>query len=232
MDKKYVIVKRYLMEIVENFPPNTKIPSERDLINQMGVSRATIQKAISDLEAEGYLYRIHRKGTFTSEHRLKMLLNQLVGFSQQVKASGGTPKTELVEHVVLFANEYLSSKMRVDIGTCIHFVLRVRYKNDIPVTVDYSYFADFAVSGINLKDFKTSVYKYIESVNGLELSRGELLIDAELPEPEVANFLNLSENNPVIKIEYLTRLTDGRIFEYTISYINPKQHELYVKAFK
>ena len=96
----------------------------------------------------------------------------------------------------------------------------------------FSYFADFAVPESAFKDFKTSVYKYIESVNGLELSRGELLIDAELPEPEVANFLNLSENNPVIKIEYLTRLTDGRIFEYTISYINPKQHELYVKAFK
>jgi GntR family transcriptional regulator len=232
MDKKYEIVKRYLMEIVENFPPNTKIPSERDLINQMGVSRATIQKAISDLQAEGYLYTIRRKGTFTSEHRLKMLLNQLVGFSKQVKASGDTPKTDLMEHIVLFANEYLASKMCVDEGTCIHFVLRVRYKNDIPVTVDYSYFADFAVSGINLKDFETSVYKYIEDVNGLELSRSELLIDAELPEPEVSKLLNLSENDPVIKIEYLTRLTDGRIFEYTISYINPKQHELCVRAFK
>ncbi|ETX28986.1 FadR/GntR family transcriptional regulator [Roseivivax isoporae] len=44
--------------------PNTKLPPERDLAEQIGVSRGELRKALSILEGEGLLWRHVGKGTF------------------------------------------------------------------------------------------------------------------------------------------------------------------------
>lgn len=45
---------------------NSRIPSSRDLVNQLGVSRTTVVSAIDRLIAEGYLQTIVGSGTFVS----------------------------------------------------------------------------------------------------------------------------------------------------------------------
>jgi GntR family transcriptional regulator of arabinose operon len=44
-----------------------RVPSEPELINRYGVSRATVREAIISLEQEGWLRRLQGKGTFVSE---------------------------------------------------------------------------------------------------------------------------------------------------------------------
>ena len=57
---KYYLVKKSLVEKIENeeFQPGEPIPSERELMEDYQVSRITIRKAIEELVAEGYLYKV------------------------------------------------------------------------------------------------------------------------------------------------------------------------------
>ncbi|MBC8158200.1 MAG: FadR family transcriptional regulator [Alphaproteobacteria bacterium] len=48
----------------EGFPPNTKLPPEREFRNILGVSRGELRKALAVLESEGEVWRHVGKGTF------------------------------------------------------------------------------------------------------------------------------------------------------------------------
>lgn len=43
---------------------NTRVPPERELADQLGVSRGVLRQALGELEAEGYIWRHVGKGTF------------------------------------------------------------------------------------------------------------------------------------------------------------------------
>lgn len=47
--------------------PNSRLPGELELVNQYGISRATVQRAWQTAQDEGLIYRVAGKGTFVSE---------------------------------------------------------------------------------------------------------------------------------------------------------------------
>ncbi|EAU41702.1 regulatory protein, GntR:Bacterial regulatory protein, GntR [Fulvimarina pelagi HTCC2506] len=56
-----------------DFPPDTRIPPERELSEILGVSRGDLRKALATLEAEGQLWRHVGKGTFTGSRRIEVM---------------------------------------------------------------------------------------------------------------------------------------------------------------
>ncbi|HBH6732297.1 TPA: GntR family transcriptional regulator, partial [Enterococcus faecium] len=65
-----------LKEILKNkintgeYPENTKIPAESELIESYEVSRITVRKAVEELVEEGYLLKKQGKGTFVNRHKV------------------------------------------------------------------------------------------------------------------------------------------------------------------
>jgi GntR family uxuAB operon transcriptional repressor len=55
-------LKSYLKE--GNFELNSRLPSERELADNLGVSRASLRSALAKLESEGRIWRHVGKGTF------------------------------------------------------------------------------------------------------------------------------------------------------------------------
>ncbi|MBQ6078548.1 MAG: substrate-binding domain-containing protein [Clostridia bacterium] len=64
----YADIKEYVLKIIrENKDqPNFRLPSENQLAARFSTTRITAKRALTDLQEEGYLYRIHGKGTFIS----------------------------------------------------------------------------------------------------------------------------------------------------------------------
>lgn len=56
-----------------DFPPDTKLPPERELAGLLGVSRGDLRKALATLEAEGQLWRHVGKGTFTGSQAMEVI---------------------------------------------------------------------------------------------------------------------------------------------------------------
>lgn len=48
-------------------PPDSKLPSVRDLSRQLTINPNTVQKAFKELEREGYIYTVAGRGSFVSE---------------------------------------------------------------------------------------------------------------------------------------------------------------------
>jgi GntR family transcriptional regulator len=72
-----------------------RLPSEPDLARTLGVSRATLRQAITELEEAGLLRRRQGKGTFVDDHAaaLRNILNENSGTSDLIRAAGWVPST-------------------------------------------------------------------------------------------------------------------------------------------
>ena len=57
------------MIIAGVFAPDEKLPSVRELAQQLAINPNTIQRAYRELEASGYLYSVAGKGNFAGGHK-------------------------------------------------------------------------------------------------------------------------------------------------------------------
>lgn len=231
MDRKFMSVKHCIMEKIDRMSPNDKLPSERDLIEEFGFSRPTIQKALSELESDGIIYRIPRQGSFVSDRRLRKSLNKLKSFPEDLRSSGDVPSTRLISFEITQATEKVAEKLAMPAGDPVYYLVRLRCKNGDPIIYDNSYYAPFAIKGITCDVLVDSIFKFIEA-NGMKVSMAEETISAVIPPKDIAESLDLKENEPVIKIEMVTYLSDGRPFEYTVSHKNPKKYLLELQSYR
>ena len=225
MNRKFMSVKNCLLEKINTMAPNEKLPSERDLIEEFGFSRPTIQKALSDLENEGIIYRRPRQGSFVSERRLHKSLDSLQSFPEDLRSSGDVPSTRLIAFEIIEASETVARKLHLKTGDPVYYLVRLRHKNGDPIIYDYSYYAPFAIQDASCEVFVDSIYSFMEQ-RGMKISMAEKTVDAILPPKEIAEALKLRDDEPVIKIEMVAYLSDGRPFEYTLSHKNPKKYLL------
>lgn len=84
------------MIIAGVFAPDEKLPSVRELAQQLAINPNTIQRAYRELEASGYLYSVPGKGNFAGarhevdEGRKKALLEALCTAAKELRFLGVT----------------------------------------------------------------------------------------------------------------------------------------------
>ena len=64
----YLKIKKDLLNKLKTIDPNERIPSRNELIKEYNVTRTTVDRAISELIGEGYLYSRDGSGTYVSEN--------------------------------------------------------------------------------------------------------------------------------------------------------------------
>ena len=90
----YQQLQRRLREAIENriLGPDDALPPERDLAEELSVSRITVRKAIDGLVEDGLLVRRQGSGTFVS-NRVEKNFSKLTSFSEDMRARGRKPRS-------------------------------------------------------------------------------------------------------------------------------------------
>jgi DNA-binding GntR family transcriptional regulator len=224
MTPKYLRIKQKLSDMIKDMPEGSRIPSERDLVNRFDGSRMTIRKSIDELVKERRLYRINGSGTFVAKDGHRKYLNNLVGFSKEVIEQGGIPTHKVIKLKNLKADAKLASKLEIEVGDPVAYVVRVHERDGEPVLLDYAYFNKTITENLTKKLCERSLYKYFEEKLGLKITTSIQEFFAEIVSDEVRKLLNIEPGTPIIKIENITFLDDGSVLEYTIGYRNPNKY--------
>jgi GntR family transcriptional regulator len=88
---KHRQLREILLALVDaELPPDSAIPSERQLVSRFRVSRATVREAVGRLVSEGRLYRVRGKGTFVAAPRVESQLH-LASFTKDMRRRGHKP---------------------------------------------------------------------------------------------------------------------------------------------
>lgn len=227
MAARYIQIKNSIQEDIlsHRYQVGEKIPSERELAAQYGVTRVTLQKAMNILEQEGFIERIHGKGMFVAnviEDHVFMLNNgtgdSILGFSrefgQQAKIT-----SQLITHDLIVAPQAIAGQLEMQPTQRVHFIRRVRLIDDIPVLVEDSWINSEVIANIPATVLEQgSLYQYIEEVTGKKIKFYNSVIEGDLFNEELAALLSISAGMPMLKVSGVTKLEDGKAFNFSCSY--------------
>src|SRR5438128_1260322 len=117
-----------------------RVPSERSIAEQHGLSRMTARQAVELLVRRGVVYRRPGSGTYIAPARVEHTLQRFAGFSEQMRSQGIEPGGRVLS-VELSKDEDPDVELALDLAAGEPFwtLRRVRYGNGEPLVVERSH---------------------------------------------------------------------------------------------
>ncbi|MGA2505423.1 MAG: GntR family transcriptional regulator [Anaerolineales bacterium] len=220
-----------LAEMINNLPPETRLPSEPYLAKQMGVSRATLREAMRSFEGQGMIRRRQGVGTFVAAKVpvIETGLEVLESIGTIAKRSGLVVRMGKLQTEQMTANQELAEHLDLQMGTDLTRVARIIYTDDRPI----AYLED--TLPINILSTNELQSGFTGSVLDLLLRRGvpKLIqsrteIKAIGATPEVARALQIQRDDVLLLLAAQLYSEDNRVIDYSLSYFLPGYFRFHV----
>lgn len=201
----YMKVRQYIEERInsKNWPIDTKIPSENELVKTLGVSRMTINRALRELTAEGYLMRLQGVGTFVARRKPQSALLEIRSIAEEIKSRGGihTSDVHLLEKKT--ATPELAAGMDMNVGDPVFHVIIVHKDKQIPIQLADRYVNPVVAPEFFNQDFtKITPNQYLMQI--APATEVEHIIEAVLPDENVQKLLEIKPGEPCILLNRKT----------------------------
>ncbi len=216
----YVQLKEWMLERIRNrsFDPAAALPSERLLMSELKVSRATVRQAISALEREGWVERQHGRGTFVNSQKVEQPAGRLSGFSENMRLAGLTPSSKLVSARLEDPGDRVANILNLLPGQVVAVLERVRLADDEPLMLERSFLNYRFVPRLLEHDLSGSLYELLTAHYRLELSSGEESIEVLAADGTLGEKLNLDVGDAVLYTERLVTDAEGHLLEFAQRY--------------
>ncbi len=214
-----VQVKRELLKLYlsgEN-QPDKKLPSERTLQEQFGISRTTLRIVLDELQREGMLYSHPGKGRYIAKKILDQQLTYLTGLSQEIRDKGIEPIARVLYQQVETAQPYVAEKLQIPEGSKIFRLKRLRFAEKKPVSIEETHISISLCPNIVNIDFQqASLYDFLSS-EGLRPVSAFQVMTAEDVTDEEASLLKIDHPRSLMRMKRTTFLISGKPIEYAES---------------
>lgn len=191
-----------ILEAIHNgeLKPGDKLPTELELSETNNVSRVTVRAALDALTSDGYLVRIPGKGTFISKDKIKKDVAKTIGFSDTCKLQNKVPGAKVLKCVIEDATASDQEHLGINSGDKIINIERIRYADDVPISVEYSRFPS-SFSYLLQEDLNNrSLYEILTDKYGISFAGSRKYITMEYASFDVATYLNIEEGYPLLCI--------------------------------
>jgi GntR family transcriptional regulator len=210
--------------------PNTRIPSERALCDQYGVSRITVRKALSELAHEDLIFTSVGKGTYVADPTLNEELRPLSSFSDDIRRRGMTPSNRVLEAIIVHADDTLADRLQVPRGAETVKLCRLRLADGLPIAVQITHLPHHLCPGLLQCDLASrSLFDVLRGEFGLVLAQAETVIEAAIANEDEARLLQLQFPAAVLISEQTTYLDTGQVIEHARSIFCADRYKLHTR---
>jgi GntR family transcriptional regulator len=191
-----------------------RLPSESELSERHGLSRATVRHALDQLEREGWIYRQKGVGSFAPVRRVEEEPTQLVSTTEALRHRGVDLVTRVIDCRQMPALPHVVENLRLRPAAPVYQLVRVRLVDEIPVSLQTAYLPAALCPKLEENDLSESLYRLLEARYGLRLWTGREVLRARGATPSEAGWLDVDEGTPVMYAERITYAADGSAVEY------------------
>lgn len=203
--------------ITSQLKPGDQLPGEPRLCELFGVSRTVIRHTLDQLDRDGLIVRIMGKGTFVAEPKIhEALAGRLTGFYEDMVEQGyAPPVSKVLRQERTEADARIARNLDLQAGDPVILISRLRYVNDVPLQLVKTYLP-YALCAATLRgDFtRQSLYAFLRNTCDLHIARGKRMIEAVPATEEEARLLEIAPGAPLILLDSVSYLEDGRPLEY------------------
>jgi GntR family transcriptional regulator len=195
---------------VGRYAAGSRLPGERDLAIEVGVSRATLRLALGRLEKEGLLQRSAQRGWFVPRQMLGEAPSTLQSFTEMARARGLRPTARVMKREVRSATLDEAAKLRIAPAAPVIEIDRLRGMDGTPVCFDVVVLPEHRAAAMATADLTdASLYETLRSECGIEIHRSAYTLMAAVADVELARLLGMSAGAPVLVGDELAYTSDG-----------------------
>ncbi|PSL05317.1 DNA-binding GntR family transcriptional regulator [Haloactinopolyspora alba] len=204
------------------WPPHYRLRSEPEIAAELGISRGTLRRALSTLIREGLLVQARGRGTFVTSTAIEPSIAQkLTTLWEDFARQGVDVTTDVRKQDVIAAPAPVAALLDLRPGQSVLHLDRVRSTGDGPVALLVNYVRTDLCPGIEQVGLSgTSLFGVLEQTYGLSISTGRRTFSASAAAGEKAAALGVPEGFPLLYLEQITYLDDGRPIEYSDVWIH------------
>jgi len=182
-----------------NYAEGDLIQTEKEISDGFELSRTTVRQAITELVADGKLYRVKSKGTFIAKPKLKQdFIKRLETYDETIRRLGMTPSTRLVELSIIAPPPEVATILRLKNNEKCISILRIRYADGEPNVAVHTWLPYDRCQFITQHNLeKESLYSILSKREDTRVFHINRVAEAVLATHEDAKMLAIDVGQPI-----------------------------------
>ena len=210
--------------------PGAQLATEQDLMEDYGVSRATVRQALAPLIGQGLLEIRRGLGTYVAAPRFEHTIGGFYSFSREIERHGLQPGTRVLDLRTEPADDAAATALNQPVGTPVVALRRLRLAGDEPLVVETSYLPAQRFPGLEKVDFSAvRLYDTLTTAYGCRPTRARESFEPVLPTAAEAELLGQPRHQPALRVERIAFDQDDEPIEFCRSTVRGDRYRYSVE---
>lgn len=215
----YIQIHDQIREEIEKgkWAVGDRLPSERELSIQFGVSRMTLRQAVQTLADEGILERKIGSGTYVARKKVQETMTGTTSFSEIMISQGKKPASKTTSYFVTKPSSSEMEKLQLTENDQILRMERIRYADDLPICFEVTSIPYEFVKEYNKKEITQSLYQTLAEHSEQKIGKAVQRVTAMVASERIAEHLDIKKGDAILRLRQITYFENERPFEYVRS---------------
>lgn len=215
----YFQVAQALQAAIEagTLPPGSRLDNEIQLADELGLSRPTMRRAMEYLVGKGLIVRRRGIGTIVVQPKVRRPL-QLSSLYEDLRAGGQDPTTSVLSLEVVAGPPEVAEALRLDPGTPVHRLLRLRRASGRPIALMTNYlpvtFPGLGDDELTVEQLEGAGLYQVLRAAGIHLHAADQTISARKATAEESRVLHEPRGAALLTMQRVAYDDRGRAVEY------------------
>ena len=212
-------VERRIRELISSgdLGADGRLPTERELAAQLGVSRTTVRQVLDRLEHAGSVHRRRGRGggTFASRRRVDIDFGYLAGIPAYLRAQGFRPGAHVVSARIIPADQATADALNLAGDALVYEVVRVRLADEVRISLEHVRIPVSLAPDLLAQPLDDSIYELLSDRYGVQCVKAVERMVAVLADDDQSSLLGIKVGDPLMAIERVTYDVEGKPVEYS-----------------
>jgi GntR family transcriptional regulator len=205
-----------------------RLPAELELVQQFGVARATVRKALERLQAEGLIDRRPGRGTVSRHDAVRPSVGQpsrLSGLLENIVHMGLRTQVRVLSCDVIAAPDAVAAQLAIARGSRVQKAVRVRSSPHGPVSHITTWVPAELAKRFGRRELARAPILLLLEGSGVRIGRAAQSISACPASAAVAAQLGVKRGSSLLAVDRLVYDTDERPVQWLQGLYRPDRYQ-------